>query len=197
MYFFQTKNKKAHKIPKGVQAIFVQKYCHYCLEKLGTNQANAKHTTKCHKCKAKNLALLLPYSNPCKICSQSKIYSQATIHTLSQSPENGLKCPLIKAAADTIEQTLDTMFLNLLKEVCNFVDKNISVMISDQNSCYKVSTDINFNNHVYAYSRLLEVVRLFLKHSHTVVRKQILISQIASLRKKTARLMYFYKNNNN
>lgn len=170
----------------------MQKYCNYCLEEQRKDSFKPKHAVKCHKCKERNLALLLPFFTPCPICASSNIRTHAVVHTLNQTPENGLKCASLKSSAETLEQTLDTLMVNIVNESCDFIDRFAGLMTSGEASCYELSTNLEFNNNVYGHTRLLEVVELFLKHSQSVARKQVLMSMIGTLNKKMQGFRYVH-----
>ncbi len=169
---------------KGVQAIFVQKYCNYCLAEQRRESFVPKHAVKCHKCKERNLALLLPYHSPCQICASTNLHSKAIIHTLNQSPQKRLKCESIKSASGALEQTLDTLMVNVITEAGGFIECHAKVMTSGEFPCYDLATNLEFNNMVYAYIKLFEVVEVFLKHSQSVSRKGVLLGLIENFHKK-------------
>eukprot|EP00826_Nyctotherus_ovalis_P008348 TRINITY_DN12157_c0_g2_i3.p1 TRINITY_DN12157_c0_g2~~TRINITY_DN12157_c0_g2_i3.p1 ORF type:complete len:112 (-),score=29.34 TRINITY_DN12157_c0_g2_i3:194-529(-) len=103
---------------------------------------------------------------------------------LNQSPAGGLRCEYLKSNSDTVEQMLDTIISNTLTELYNFVDRNGSVMVSMEYSCYELAENLEFNNNVYGFSRMMEVTELFLKHSQLKSKKQVLKTMIVKLHKK-------------
>lgn len=169
---------------KSIQVVYTQRYCNFCFQELQQSFVKPKHTLKCHKCKEHNLGLLVPASALCPICVKSSVYCQAKTFILNQSPAGGLRCEYLKSSSDTVEQMLDTIISNTLTQLYNFVDRNGSVMVSMEYSCYELAENLEFNNNVYGFSRMMEVTELFLKHSQLKSKKQALKTMIVKLHKK-------------
>ncbi len=184
----KTAGKSSAARPKAVEAVYVQKYCNYCGEEMGQRNAKPRHWVKCHVCGEKNLALLMPVFHPCEICERASLYKDCRRHILNQSPRGGLRCGQLKEETDLIEDTLDDIVESTTNELYIFVDKNGAEMSKCEHSCYDFASRTGFNNEIYAHTRMLEVVNLYLRHAHGVTRKQKLLDTIAKIHKRTQNL---------
>ena len=181
---------KSNKKLKSIQVVYIQKYCNFCYVEYEQSIIKPKHSMKCHKCKEHNLGLILPSSTLCSICTRSNIYLQAKIFVLNKVPSNGLRCEYLKTNPDTLERILDTIITNALNEFYNFMERNGSVMMSMEYSCHELAENVEFNNNVYGFRRMMEVAELFLKHSKLISKKQVIKSMIVKLYKRVQGFRY-------